>query len=464
MKLRPNRRGFLRGAAGVVLALPFLESVLPKEARGAPAPKRFIAFLECNGVNMQKFFPATAYGALTDASFTGTGIEPLAPHKDKLLIPRGIHTVPRGYGFDPSNGCDHKKGMGHKLTAQALLGSFYPAGISVDQAIATKLNPNAAPALTLNVCNKADDVLGHISYSGSEQPVSGENNPWLAYQDLVGVVSPDQQEAMRLKKRRESVLDLVSVEYKALLARPDLSKADRDKLDAHFTAVRNLEQGMQNGLTCNLPAGSVAAMQALDPNTITYDSEYKAIGQMQMDIIAMAIACGANHAATLQWGNGAGGPIFTWDGMMHQYNHHKLSHGNTKDDNSGGAVAGYLDMLFQIDQWYATQFKYLLDKLASYDDGGGQTVLDNTIACWMNDLSDGKAHDFRDMPFVIAGGGGYLKQGQYIKVTAQADTLNDADAPHNKLLNTFLNGVGVPSQSFGDLTFGEPGEFDQLKV
>src|SRR5262249_32875750 len=152
---------------------------------------------------------------------------------------------------------------------------------------------------------KADDVLGHISYSGSEQPVSGENNPWLAYQDLVGVTSPDQAEADRLSKRRQSVLDLVSVEYKALLARTDLSKDDRTKLDAHFTSVRNLEMGMQNGLTCNLPPNSVSAMQGLDPNTITYDSEYKTIGEMQMDIIAMTIACGANSVATLQWGNGA---------------------------------------------------------------------------------------------------------------------------------------------------------------
>jgi len=53
----------------------------------------------------------------------------------------------------------------------------------------------------------------------------------------------------------------------------------------------------------------------IDPNRITYDSEFKTIGQMQMDVMALALACGATNVATIQWGTGAGGPTFTWDGM-----------------------------------------------------------------------------------------------------------------------------------------------------
>ena len=33
--------------------------------------KRFVVFFECNGVNMQRVFPATPFGALTDASYAG---------------------------------------------------------------------------------------------------------------------------------------------------------------------------------------------------------------------------------------------------------------------------------------------------------------------------------------------------------------------------------------------------------
>jgi hypothetical protein len=156
--------------------------------------------------------------------------------------------------------------------------------------------------------------------------------------------------------------------------------------------------------------------------------------------------------------------------MSHQYNHHKLSHGNTKDDCSGGAVAGYEGMLSSIDEWYAGEFAYLLDRLNAYDEGSG-TVLDNTCVVMANELSHGKAHDFRDLPYVMAGScAGYFKTGQYIKVTNQSNTVNDQDAPHNKLLTTLCNAMGVTDSSgnpityFGDPQYGEPGEFEMLKA
>ena len=78
--------------------------------------------------------------------------------------------------------------MGCKLTAQALLeGSEYADGISVDQEIARHVHTDGSPALTLAVGERDTGVLGHISYTGSNQPVTGEQNPWYAYRDLVGL-------------------------------------------------------------------------------------------------------------------------------------------------------------------------------------------------------------------------------------------------------------------------------------
>ncbi len=467
-----NRRTFLRGACGVMLGLPFLESLLPQNAKAdSSAPRRFIAFFMCNGVNMDRFFPSTPYGALTEASFgADRAIAPLAGYKDKLLIPRGIHMVPRGYGFDDSAGDDHAKGVGCKLTAQPLVrGSQYPAGISLDQFIANKLNPPNTPALTLMVGAKVPNVRGHISYSGPEQPVSGENNPWLAYKDLIGARDLGAEALERLTKRRQSVLDVVKPEYDSLLGKK-LSKADRDKLDMHFQTVRDLEVSMGNeGLIPRvLPAARAAEIEGIDPSTVSTDAEFKRIGRMQMDILALAIASGATRAATLQWGSGAFGPVFRWDGMEHIYNHHKLSHGNTKDDDTGSVVDGYEEMLFNIDRWFVGEYVYLLDRLKGYSEGGG-TVLDNSAVVFMNELSHGKYHDFRDLPYLIAGScGGYFKMGQYIRMTRGEDTVNDTDAPHNKLLTTIANAVGCteegggPIQNFG--SFGKPGEFDELKA
>ncbi|MEM6991413.1 MAG: DUF1552 domain-containing protein [Myxococcota bacterium] len=467
-----GRRNFLRGLGGVTLGLPFLEALQPRVAKaGGGSPKRFIAFFECNGVEMNRFFPTGNYGPLSAPMLSGTALEPLSGYVDDMLVPRGIHMVPRGFNRDNTPGDDHAKGMVHKLTAQPCAdGSLFATGISVDQEIANQLNEGGRPALNLQVGRQNNNQLGYVSYYGAEQPATGENNPWLAYQDFMGMGDDvDPLVLQRLVARRESVIDLVEEDFARLKA-TSLSADDRAKLDMHLTAVRELEISMgDNGLTaCVLPDDRAAELQAINPDTVGSDSEFRTIGRMQMDILALALACGSTRAATLQWGSGAGGPVFTWDGMSHEYNHHKLSHGNTADDNSGSEVAGYQDMLFAIDQWFAGELAYLLDRLAAYTEADGR-LLDNCCTVWMNELSDGLGHNFMDLPYVMLGScGGYFQTGQYIKVTGQDNPMNDIDAPHNMLLTTILNAVGAtgaqggPVENFG--AFGQPGEFDVLKA
>jgi hypothetical protein len=467
-----RRRNFLRGACGVAVALPFLESLgwrrFIKTARAAePGGKRLVVFFMCNGVNMETFFPA-APGPLTAASLMGTSIEPLADYAGKLLIPRGMHMVPKGWGQDADTpGDDHAKGMGHKLTAEALdPGTLYARGISVDQRAAQELNQDGSPSMTLSVGWRHTNWLGHISYAGNNTPVTPEGNPWLTYQDLMGLGGLDEAVKMQIATRRQSVLDLVEEEFKALKAK-NLSQADAQKLEMHADSIRDLEIDMVgNGLIeCALDPARAAEIEAIDPNSVLEDWQFKTIGLMQLDILAMAIACGATSVGSIQWASGSGGPIYKWDGMNHEFNHHKLSHGNTKDDNSGEEVAGYLEMLTQIDRWHAEQYRHLLDRLSSYSEGDG-TVLDNSAVAWFNELSDGKAHSYLDLPVIIAGGaGGYLKQGHYIDLIGGQDPWVQTH-PHNRLLITLLNAVGCTDNGGPVTQFGraglEQGEYAEL--
>jgi hypothetical protein len=471
-----RRRTFLRGAGGVAVALPLLESLhwrrfTPTASAAGPATKRLLVYFTCNGANLETFFPATDYGPLSAASFPDTcALAPLRDHASRLLIPRGIYMAPRGFNWDDfaQQGDDHAKGMGHKLTAQPLLpGTLFADGPSFDQVAAQAINPGGKPALTTMVGYRANNQLGYISFSGPDSPVTGENNPWLIYQDLMGLGDISEEAKLRIAQRRQSVLDMVEDDFAALQSK--LSKDDAMKVEMHLDSIRDLELGMIGSglIECALDPARAAEVEALNPDTVATDAEFKRIGLMQLDILAMAIACGATHVGSIQWGSGAGGPIFTWDGMNHQYNHHKLSHGNTKDDNSGEEVAGYLEMLTAIDRWYAEQYRYLLDKLAGYQEGDG-TVLDNSVVVWANELGDGKGHTFFDLPWVIAGsGGGYLKQGQYLKMWVNGETDFDT-SPHNRLLITLLNAVGVTANGGPVTEFGHPnlpkGEYAELRA
>jgi hypothetical protein len=471
-----TRRHFLRGFGGAVVALPFLEAFAPRSAsaQAASAIKRFGVFFACNGVDMDRWFPNGAYGALTDQHLTGTANEALIPFRSKLLFPRGVHMSPRGFGRDrgligATGGDDHGKGMAHKLTAQFADDENWLAfGPSVDHVIAAQVNPGAAgarrPPLNLMVGNPAGyKGLDFISYTEAGRAVAALNNPWNAYSafmNLNNTSNPNAGAAMdRVARRRQSVLDLVQDQFDAVKRGP-LSQGDREKLDAHFTAIRTIETQLAGGaLSC---ADSALQTRANAYNgaedRVEQESEYAAISDLQIDIMALALACDYTRVATMHFDRGSGGPKFRWDGMNHEYNHHALSHGKVSGNCFGGDndtqngcanVTGYLDMLHAIDRWHAGKLARLLTKLDSITEANGKTVLDNSVIMYTNELSDGRGHSFMDLPYILAGGaGGYFKQGQYVEL-GEPGGGDDDKAPHNKLLNTVVNAMGIPSDWFG---------------
>jgi hypothetical protein len=475
MKL--SRRNLLRGAGGLAVSLPFLESLAPRAAHaaGVTPPKRLAIVVTCNGVNMERWFPATSYGPLTAESFPSTvALHPLKDYAAKLLIPRGMHLVPYGEG--------HSGGIAHKLTAAPLQDWWerYPKGASLDHVVARSINPEGRGPLNLMVGFRMPNEWGSVSYSAPGVQAVPFQDPWKAFKDWANVgTDTAAQELERAARRRRSVLDVVREDLLSLQGSTRLGRSDRDKLDLHFTSIRSLERGMGDAglITCALPQARMAELAAVNPYTVALDSEYERIGGMMMDILALALACGQNRVATLQWGSEAVGPVFTWLGKNPEdaagrYLHHALSHGNTSSISifPNLPTATWKDALFRIDSWYAAQFKSLLDRLSRYTEPGG-SVLDNTAVCLMNNLSEGLTHDTRDLPTLIAGScGGYFKQGQYVKLTRGADTNNQTDAPSNKLLTTLANAVGArrpdgsPFTDFGSTPAGQPGEFTELRA
>ena len=81
-----NRRAFLRGAAGVAVALPFIES-LPERSAWAANAKPVFGFFICavDGVVVPQFFP-TATGPITPASLAAANAatSQLAGHAGNL--------------------------------------------------------------------------------------------------------------------------------------------------------------------------------------------------------------------------------------------------------------------------------------------------------------------------------------------------------------------------------------------
>ncbi len=437
---RFGRRAFLRGAGGVVVALPFLSSLArPARAQGTSVfPKRFIVFFSPNGTVRKHWRP---FGG--ERTFQlGSILEPLEPHRDQLLILKGINMTTAKNG--PGDG--HQTGMGHMLTARELLtgdlfegggGGFvgWAGGISADQEIANHIGQTTKfKSLEFGVQVHGSNVWSRMCYLGANQPLPPENDPRAMFDRVFKDVDADPAALARIRTRRKSVLDMVRQEYKALL--PTVDRFDRQKLDQHLTAIREVEKRLDietTGVTdyCTVPS-LPPDIAAPEPSIFMEPERFGDAGRAQMDILVSSLACDLTRVASIQWSQSVSQHVFRNLGITS--GHHDLSH---EPDDAEDAQ----DKLVQINRWYAQQFAYLLDKLSSVQEGDG-TLLDNTVVLWCNELGKGNSHTRDDVPYVLAGSaGGYLDTGRFLEFPL---------TNHNDLLLTLIQAMGVPANQFGD--------------
>ena len=449
MSKRPlSRRNLLRGAGGLVVGLPFLEGLAPRDALGQVAApvRRLGIFFTPAGIHPDTFFPKTA-GALTPASLTGTSLEPLIGLESKFLVPRGINVPGPG-------GKGHQVGPLSGLTAAPVTDN---GNTSVDRATFARRAVKNRPPLSLGV-----DAGGAtpVTFTGRDMPVVPEVSPQRAFAQLMtGVTGGGVVDSVLA--RRQSVMDAVKADLDAL-KRKRLSTADKAKLDLHLTSIRELEKKLGDSelkqLTgCGLPSTRAAEIQATNQSAL-----FPIVGKMQIDLMVLAFACGVHTEATLTWSSCASEDLrFNWDGINHPYSHHALSHHQASGAVNGNPVATAPAMLLQIEQWYCKQFRALADRLNAYTESDGKTLLDHSALIWWNEMGWGLAHTNEDQPVVIAGSaGGYLKQNQYFRMSTPR--------VNGQFWTTLMNAMGVreasgaPISSFG--TLGGTGEIAEMKA
>jgi hypothetical protein len=264
---------------------------------------------------------------------------------------------------------------------------------------------------------------------------------------LFGVDDGTQSEQDLLKSKRKSVNDFVRSELGGLLQNPKLSQTDRQRLEHHQQAIRDLETGM----SCKLPPELLTPIAGVDNKEAVSNDLIDDVTRMQMQVIALAVSCGLTKAATLQVGNGNDATQYTINGQKYERFHH-ISHRINGDGSEGTAIVNADVKHHDVDKHFAGYFKYLIEQLSSYPTATG-TMLDEGVSIWLNDLSTGPPHGSNNLPYVLAGGaGGFLKTGQYVDASNGAKDL----MRHNRFLSTIgaavgcKNDQGAPLDNFGD--------------
>jgi hypothetical protein len=462
---RLGRRSFLRGAAGVSVALPFLESLPDRSAWAAGEEPVFALFIcAVGGVVGSQFFPA-ARGPLTKAGLAAAdkATSQLADHADKLLFVSGV-------GLPPSSSDIHQEGLCMSLTGQrarramdgdncspASSDCVTASGRSADWEICARTQPGSEPLCIYY--GSRGFTSERLSYSRAGQVTPGIVNPYELYQKLVGLASTDgsstpesDQVARLLLQSRASVHDLVREELSALLAHPRLSSADKMRLQQHFEAIRDIETGF--GGMAN-EAADYCSRQGLDVDRLealkgfTYSStRTEEIVQLQLSLVALAFACNYRRVATLQWGDAYDGTVYDVPSNARGWRFSFISHraqsdSTTGDDQLAAKAHAEIDRV---------RMATLASGLAHFEARG---LADKSLVLWTNHLADGPSHSTANIPNIIWGNArGYLKQGAYVDV---------GSVKNNQLLNTLISAAvrdtGTTVEDFGE---GEPGQLEAL--
>jgi hypothetical protein len=446
-----GRRRFLRGVGGVVVGLPALDVFQRSRAQAAPpAPRKIYSALmlqqngSVQGTNGEpdRFWPR-AMGALSTATMTGADMDratsELSAYASKLIFLRGID-------FKFSN--NHDGGPVAASTGAPITGTGtkqLPVSESADFFIASQLSPGKE-TLTLYAGRKGTFRDDAFSFSTGGKLRIGDNNPWNVYQrlsGLSGVMQTDPALFQKIAQRRMSINDLVRSDLRDLLARTDLSKADRERLDLHLTSIRDMETTMTTTLG---PMLDTAAIQAVN-GTHTTDANMEKVVKMQLDLIAFAFASDRARTATLQVGGCNDHTKYTINGVQTPP-YHYISHRVQSDGGSGTAIENAVELHHQIDRIHARYFKHLLDRMSAYTVPEGGTLLDASVNLWTNSTADGPPHSGKGIPHIIAGGAaGFLKTGLHLR----------SAGPSHRVLNTIISAAGVRKPN-GDLVdnFGDP--------
>ena len=461
MKRRNFLRGALLGAGGTVLGLPYLESLpyvrgVPglttrvAKAQGDAPPLRLLVVMSPQGLLQDRWIPSGTGGLNLPSVFS-----PLAAHRDDLLVVSGIDNAVR-WQVEPVGGGGHHpagrtlfsawpyaevmNGDGTVPSTGELVARGFsdrdvtgaPWGASIDQVVAQQIGASdPIPSLSLRIGSEYahENELFFAGRDGAVTAVGGEHRPARAYSSLTRLVPDDgggppppeppvPDLATRLRNRRSTVLGAVASQFRRLESQ--VGREDRARLEAHATFVDDLERrsrvmmepggGGPGGGSMGCQVHEQSFPGGYNPATSDWDN---VTAPAQMDNAVLALACGLTRVATVQFTD-YHGPSFPFLGSSIPggwANWHEMVHGDAGSD---------LATRESVFRFYAEQMAYLLDRLASIDEGGTR-LLDNTVVLWMSEFGDAAAHWTGDIPVVLAGGG--LRTGRHERFARR--TTND---------------------------------------
>ncbi len=433
-----SRRTMLRGA-GAAVSLPLLDVMTGRTTRAAEQakPTTRMAYLYIpNGVADGAWQPkqvdkAGRLGQLNP------WMKPLEKYRSDITIFKNMWT-PRGNG--------HIAGTATWLTGGRFDGEKIDAGgVSVDQLAAKEIGEQTLlPSLEMSA--RGEGIFtsslprNSLSWVDPQTPAARDIEPRIIFDRM-----------FRLGKSglaNRSVVDLVLSDAKRMRRR--VSDQDQRKLDEYLDSVRAIERRIdfaerQRDRANRNPLLKKALVRP-EPGIADDHGEYM---RQMMDMIVLAFWADATRVTTFMMDHGQSNRYFDFvdgvRGTWHALSHWKDISGKTEDDDgktSWSSRNEKREMYNRVTQWHTKLVAYLLGRLKSIEEPTGN-LLQNSMIVYGSSLADGHEHADRDLPLLLAGGGGgTIRSGRQI-LFRRATSMTD-------LHLALLQRLGVRRDQFAD--------------
>ncbi len=475
-----NRRAFLRGAAGMTLALPLLEYTHGSAWSAVEPARRFIVFFSHGGTitcrdrsGVKENGHGDHHGwdlwappsESTTLSAMGEELAPLDPLVDDLILLRGIDNMA---GTAETYGGGHGWSNVTAMTAADVedTGDEQLAlGASLDQVLAERLsaqNPTVFPSIDLAVNGHN---YGTPFFRKERETISSERNPVLAFSQIFGNVQPSGEpdpEVLRIRALKRSVLDGVLGGFGHLQKR--VGARDAQLLEAHAEHIRGMEKQLDalgELAACTIPGTDGAV------DDEWYGPEAETVAPLMVDFIVHAMRCGLSNVATLQIGD----LLTTWLPSPYETDLGHSLHHTARDIGATGPDHAIADIwrttIVNNRQWRAQMFARLVEGLKSTPEASGN-MLDYSVVMFTSEFSCGSVHSVRDVPMLLAGRAGNRWQtGRHYNynkaVQGNPGSFDyDTDASNHNVFTSVLHAFGFDDAHFGNDMAYKTGPLSEL--
>lgn len=462
-RLKLDRRSFLRGACGTLVALPFLECMTPTAKAGTPSgPSRFFVGF-CGTSTGGQFYTRERgvwSGDCTTPAATGAGWEStvglaaIDAHgvREDVAIVSGLEIPWETSSGIPAAGRQrkwHDSPVGPLLSGQRSsdddsVRSGFATAATCDQIMADALydgDPGRFRSLQLGVQQSAYITAverGYVSFrreDGRVRALPPTVSIAAAYRSLFSSYVPSDDtaalDAARYRTRATSrVLDLVQDDARRLLAR--VGRQDRVRLERHFDEIVSLEDRVRavpeptvGMCRTGLEAASARLMDYPDPPITLVPSSFEAdlhdigyanereVAELMNELCYLAFVCDRTQVISMRY-TYAQSFMSVEDLVGVRVDLHQLGHNQAPSDSfghQGRAVNVHVG-------WFAG----LVEKLKTAPEGDG-TVLDSTVLGLMFEGgygfdpetgTEGSPHSSQNMIALLAGHAN-IRKGEHIR-------------------------------------------------